>query len=116
MPADPYDFAPRNQAKLALLIAINARNHVSAVRALADALRCDNTIVDRFKTADRLLKAAKCTHPDIAWALASDSEARRLHDNINQKVGNTRVGRIADAITVSSLAATGQDCVKSAGP
>jgi len=53
---------------------------------------------------------------DGAWALASDSEARRLHDNMNQKVGNTRLGRIADAITVSSLAATGQDCVKSARP
>jgi hypothetical protein len=43
MPADPYDIdgLPRKQAKLALLIAINARGHTSAVRALADALRGD---------------------------------------------------------------------------
>jgi hypothetical protein len=78
MPTDPYDFAPRNQAKLALLIAINARSHVSAVRALADALRDDKNITDRFKTADRLLKAAKSKHSDIAWVLATDAGVRLM--------------------------------------
>jgi hypothetical protein len=78
MPADPYDFAPRDQAKLALLIAINARSHISAVRALADALRGDAGFSDPFTTADRLLKAAKARHPDIAWALASDAGVRLM--------------------------------------
>ena len=78
MPTDPYDFAPRGQAKLALLIAINARSHISAVRALADALRSDDRVTDRFKTADRLLKAAKAKHPDIAWAIASDAGSRLM--------------------------------------
>jgi hypothetical protein len=78
MPADPYDFAPRHQAKLALLIAINARSHLSAVRALADALRTDSSVSDPFVTADRLLRAAKARHPDIAWALASDAGVRLM--------------------------------------
>jgi hypothetical protein len=78
MPADPYDFAPRHQAKLALLIAINARSHISAVRALADALRGDAGVADPFMTADRLIKAAKARHPDIAWALASDAGVRLM--------------------------------------
>jgi hypothetical protein len=81
MPADPYDFAPREQAKLALLIAINAKSHVSAARALADALRGDNSITDHFKTADRLLKAAKAKHPDIAWAIASDAGVRLMRED-----------------------------------
>jgi hypothetical protein len=78
MPADPYDVDgwPRKQAKLALLIAINARTHMSAVRALADALRRD--IYDPFTTADRLLRAVKAKHPDIAWALASDAGVRLM--------------------------------------
>jgi hypothetical protein len=78
MPADPYDVDgwPREQAKLALLIAINARSHMSAVRALADALRRD--VPDPFTTADRLLKAVKAKHPDIAWALASDAGVRLM--------------------------------------
>jgi hypothetical protein len=78
MPANPYDFAPRERAKLALLIAINARSHVSAVRALADALKGDDSVADRFKTADRLLKTAKARHRDIAWALASDAGVRLM--------------------------------------
>jgi hypothetical protein len=78
MPVDPYDFAPRHQAKLALLIAINARSHISAVRALADALRTDSSVSDPFVTGDRLLKAAKARHPDIAWALASDAGVRLM--------------------------------------
>jgi hypothetical protein len=73
MPADPYDFGPREQAKLALLIAINAKSHISAVRALADALRHDCSVSDPFAAADGLLKAAKARHPAIAWALASDA-------------------------------------------
>src|SRR5262249_38250303 len=76
MPADPYDFAPRSQAKLALLIAINARSHASAVRALADALRFDNSVNDRFATADRLIRAAKARHKPIVWAIAVDGGVR----------------------------------------
>jgi hypothetical protein len=80
MPADPYDVDgwPRQQAKLALLIAINARSHASGVRALADALRGDPTVSDPFATADRLLRAAKARHSDIAWALASDAGVRLM--------------------------------------
>jgi hypothetical protein len=80
MPTDPYDVDgwPREQVKLALLIAINARSHVSAVRALADALRGDVTVSDPFATADQLIKAAKIRHPDIAWALASDAGVRLM--------------------------------------
>jgi hypothetical protein len=80
MPADPYDIDgwPREQVKLALLIAINARSHTSAVRALADALKSDDTITDRFSTADKLIRAAKARHRPIAWALASDAGVRLM--------------------------------------
>jgi hypothetical protein len=78
MPDDPYDFAPRDQAKLALLIAINARSHSSAVRALADALRRGGGVGDPYATAQKLLRAAKARHPDIAWALASDAGVRLM--------------------------------------
>src|SRR5262245_675116 len=78
MPADPYDFAPRDQAKLALLIAINARSHSSAVRALADALRLGGGVSDPYATAQKLVRAAKARHPDIAWALASDAGVRLM--------------------------------------
>jgi hypothetical protein len=80
MPADPYEIDgwPRQQVKLALLIAINARSHASAVRALADALRFDNSVDDRFATADRLIRAAKARHKPIAWALASDAGVRLM--------------------------------------
>jgi hypothetical protein len=78
MPDDPYDFAPRDQAKLALLIAINARSHSSAVRALADALRQEGGVGDPYATAQKLLRAAKARHPDIAWALASDAGVRLM--------------------------------------
>jgi hypothetical protein len=78
MPDDPYDFAPRDQAKLALLIAINARRHSSAVRALADALRQEGGVGDPYATAQKLLRAAKVRHPDIAWALASDAGVRLM--------------------------------------
>jgi hypothetical protein len=78
MPDDPYDFAPRAQAKLALLIAINARSHSSAVRALADALRQEGGVGDPYATAQKLLRTAKARHPDIAWALASDAGVRLM--------------------------------------
>jgi hypothetical protein len=80
MPTDPYEIDgwPRNQVKLALLIAINARSHVSAVRALADALRGDASISDPFATADRLIRTAKAKHSDIAWAIASDAGVRLM--------------------------------------
>jgi hypothetical protein len=78
MPDDPYDFAPRPQAKLALLIAINARSKSSAVRALADALRQEGGVGDPYATAQKLLRAARARHPDIAWALASDAGVRLM--------------------------------------
>jgi hypothetical protein len=78
MLGDPYDFAQRDQAKLALLIAINARSHKSAVRALADALRRGGGVGDPYATAQKLLRAAKARHPDIAWALASDAGVRLM--------------------------------------
>jgi hypothetical protein len=81
MPIDPYDFGPRKQAKLALLIAINARSHMSAVRALADALRHDPEIDDPFGVANKLVKAAKARHPEIAWAIASDAGVRLMRQD-----------------------------------
>jgi hypothetical protein len=81
MPADPYDFAARKHAKLALLIAINARSHSSAVRALADALRLEGGIGDPYATAQKLIRAAKARHPDIAWALASDAGVRLMRQD-----------------------------------
>jgi hypothetical protein len=81
MPDDPYDFAPRDQAKLALLIAINARSHSSAVRALADALRQEGGVGDPYATAQKLLRVAKARHPDIAWALASDAGVRLMRQD-----------------------------------
>jgi hypothetical protein len=70
--------AIRLEAKLALLIAINARSHSSAVRALADALRQEGGIGDPYATAQKLLRAAKARHPAIAWALASDAGVRLM--------------------------------------
>src|SRR5215467_16267146 len=52
---------------------------------------------------------------DGAWALASENGSRRLNNNMNQRVSNASARRMPDAITVSSLAATGHDCVKSRG-
>ena len=79
MPDDPYDIDgwPRQQVKLATLIAVNARTHCSAVRALADALRLDG-VSDPFETADRLIRATKARHPDIAWAFGSDAGVRLM--------------------------------------
>jgi hypothetical protein len=76
----PYDVEgwPRKQAKLALLIAINARTHLNAVRALADALRIGGGISDPFATADKLIRAVKARHPDIAHAIGSDAGVRLM--------------------------------------
>jgi hypothetical protein len=79
-PADPYDVEgwPRKQIKLALLIAINARTHIDAVRALADALRLGGGVADPFATAQALIRAAKARHPHIAHAIASDAGVRLM--------------------------------------
>jgi hypothetical protein len=79
-PADPYDVDgwPRQQAKLALLIAINARTHIDAVRALADALRKGGGVSDPFATAEKLVRAVKARHPDIAHAIGSDAGVRLM--------------------------------------
>jgi hypothetical protein len=80
MPADPYaiDGWPREQVKRALLIAINAPSHRKAVLALTDWLRSDDSISDRYKTADRLIRAVKAAHPRIAHAIASDAGIRLM--------------------------------------
>jgi hypothetical protein len=80
MPTDPYDIDgwPRKQAKLALLIAINARTHIDAVRALADALRKGGGVSDPFATAEKLVRAVKARHPDIAHAIGSDAGVRLM--------------------------------------
>ncbi len=80
MPADPYDLHdwPRHQAKLALLIIINAPTHTSAVRALADALRLEGGTGNPFKAAQALVTAVKAKHPDIAHAFGSDAGIRLM--------------------------------------
>lgn len=80
MVGDPYDIGgrPRKQVKLALLIGLNARSHLSAVRALADALANFPDIHNRFDAAKGLLDAVKCKHPDIARAFGSDAGARLM--------------------------------------
>jgi hypothetical protein len=79
MPDDPYDFAERRQAKLAMLIGINARSTTSAVRALADAIRGMSGVREPHETAKSLLRAAKARHPDIAHAFGSDAGVRLMH-------------------------------------
>jgi hypothetical protein len=80
MPTDPYDVDgwPRKQVKLALLIAINARSHVSAVRALADALRGDATVSDPFATADQLIRARNSACPRRFKRLPGKTPTRHL--------------------------------------
>jgi hypothetical protein len=99
MPADPYEIAgwPREQIKLAMLIAINARTHTSAVRALSDALRHFPGVSDRFKTADKLIRAAKAKHPDIAHAFGSDAGARLMRKD----------SELAERIMLEMLRVTG---------
>jgi hypothetical protein len=83
MPADPYDVDgwPRQQIKLALLIVINARTHIDAVRALADALRLGGGVADPFATAQGLIRAAKAKHPAIVWAFGSDAGVRLMRQD-----------------------------------
>jgi hypothetical protein len=78
MRGDPYDFGPRKQAKLAVLIGINARSTPRAIRALADALRGKPGINDPYAAAKKLLMAAKARHPDIAHAFGSDAGVRLM--------------------------------------
>jgi hypothetical protein len=79
-PPDPYDVDgwPRKQIKLALLIAINARTHIDAVRALADALRLEGGVANPYATAQGLIRAAKAAHPHIAHAIGSDAGVRLM--------------------------------------
>jgi hypothetical protein len=79
-PADPYDVDgwPRKQIKLALLIAINARTNIDAVRALADALRSEGGVANPCATAEGLVRAAKAAHPLIAHAIGSDAGVRLM--------------------------------------
>jgi hypothetical protein len=76
---DPYDLAnwPRNQVKLALLIAINAQTSIDAVRALADALRLDG-VSNPFGSAQKLVAAVKTKHPEISHAFGSDAGVRLM--------------------------------------
>jgi hypothetical protein len=78
-PSDPYDVDgwPRKQIKLALLIAINARTHIDAVRALTDALRLER-VANPYATAQGLIRAAKAAHPHIAHAIGSDAGVRLM--------------------------------------
>src|SRR5262249_38528450 len=71
---------PRKQIKLALLIAINARTHIDAVRALADRLRLDS-VANPYPTAQGLIRAAKAAHPHIAHAIGSDAGVRLMRRN-----------------------------------
>jgi hypothetical protein len=95
---DPYDLEgwPRGHAKLALLIAINARTTINAVRALADALRLDG-VSDPFRSAQKLVAAVKARHPDIGHAFGSDAGVRLMH----------RDSDIAEGVMLEMLHATG---------
>jgi hypothetical protein len=98
MYGDPYDLEgwPRDQAKLALLIVINAPSTTKAVQALADALR-KRDIGDPFRTAQALVRAVKARHPDIAHAFASDAGIRLMR----------RDSDIAERVMLEALHATG---------
>jgi hypothetical protein len=74
---DPYDLAdwPRNQVKIAMLIAINARTETAAIRATA---RHVFGSVYMTAKAKRLLQAVKAKHSDIAHAFGSDAGARLM--------------------------------------
>src|SRR5262249_35907718 len=76
-PADPYDVDgwPRKQIKLALLIAINARTHIDAVRVLTDALRLE-PVANPSATAQGLIRAANAAHPPLAPSTGSPAGAR----------------------------------------
>jgi len=97
MPDDPYDFGIRWQAKLAMLIGINAKSTTSAIRALADALRGKSGINDPYNAAKSLLKAAKARHPDIAHAFGSDAGVRLMQKD----------AEIAERVMMEMVCATG---------
>jgi hypothetical protein len=99
MRGDPYDIDgwPRKQAKLALLIAINARTTVSAIHALADSLRGQPGITDPYKAAKDLLNAVKAHHPDIAHAFGSDAGVRLMNKD----------AEIAERVMMEMVRATG---------
>jgi hypothetical protein len=100
LPADPYDLEgwPRDQAKLALLILINARTQTRAVQALADALRVDGGISNPFKAARALVLTLKAKHADIAYAFGSDAGVRLMR----------RDSDIAARVMIEAFRATGQ--------
>jgi len=80
MLADPYDLDgwSRDHAKLAVLIGINARTRMDAIRALADRLRLTGGFSYPFEAAKALLQAVKDKHPDIAHAFHSDAGVRLM--------------------------------------
>src|SRR5262245_36291874 len=82
-PPDPYDVDgwPCKQIKLALQIAINARTHIRAVRALADALRLEGGVANPYTTAEGLIRAAQASHPHIAHAIGSDAGVRLMRQD-----------------------------------
>jgi hypothetical protein len=99
MAGDPYDLDrwPRAQAKLAMLIAINAPSGSKAVKALADALRLEGEVSDPFKAATALIAAIKAKHPDIAHAFGSDAGIRLMRQD----------SEIAGCVMAEMLHATG---------
>ncbi len=76
---DPYDLAdwPRRQVKIAMLIAINARTEIEAVRAIALYVFGSLYRAEQAK-ATALLRAVKAKHADIAHAFGSDAGARLM--------------------------------------
>jgi hypothetical protein len=76
---DPYDLAdwPRQQVKIAMLIAINAPTEIAAVRAIALHVFGTGYSADQAK-AKALLRAVKAKHADIAHAFGSDAGARLM--------------------------------------
>jgi hypothetical protein len=76
---DPYDLAdwPRNQVKIAMLIAINAPTEIATIRAIALHVFGGLYRADRAK-ARALLRAVKAKHTDIAYAFGSDAGARLM--------------------------------------
>jgi hypothetical protein len=81
-PGDAYEIDgwPREHVKLAMLIVINARTHLSAVRALADALR-KYRIVNVYRTAEKLIDGVKRKHRAIAHAFNTDAGARLMRQD-----------------------------------
>jgi hypothetical protein len=86
---DPYDLAdwPRNQVKLAMLIAINAPTETTAIRAIAIHVFGTPYRAETAK-ARALLRAVKAKHVDIAHAFGSDAGARlmRKDSDITEQV------------------------------